>query len=406
MPEPLDRTAFLLRVADAVDLQPAEVGEVLEELSSHLSDAAAGWREAGLDPDDAEQRAIRSLGDPATLGRELGQARHSRKQLLSAVGGGVWSALTFGLWSYLTIWLVAIGVLAASVLVGQAVVRGLGLSYSGWLTGPLESAATVVVIAVWFAWIGWVLPARVATRAGRSVRGVRNAVGVAGLVAASALLWTVPALSLDWVLAVGLPLCPLALLWAARRSADHVTFFPPTRARTRLGLFLGAVVAVTALGFVTANASGMQGGWEVDTSRIGASGSSEPLLDAAPLSLTGSMSAEQGLSTWTVDLSIPDGQLAAYAQRFRTLQLEVWPVAMADGVVTFGAAPLATTAVPVAQDAQVSVDLPAYRTPVDVVTAVVLIAADGRRVVWGIASGPEETPLWHGTIFDWWVNAR
>jgi hypothetical protein len=62
VPEPLDRDAWLARVATSLDLPGPMAADVVEELAGHLDDASAAWRDAGLDPVDADRRAVRSLG--------------------------------------------------------------------------------------------------------------------------------------------------------------------------------------------------------------------------------------------------------------------------------------------------------------------------------------------------------
>ncbi len=405
MPEPLDRATFLLRVADAVDLQPAEVGEVLEELNSHLSDAAAGWREAGLDMDDAEQRAIRGLGDPAELGRELGRARHRRKQLLAAVGGAAFSALGFGAASFAVVGLLATAVVLCSLSVFTAIVQLTGMSVSGWFTGPAANAGTVALALLWFAWMGWALPARVARRLGRSVRGVRLVVGIAGLAVGSALVWTVFSADIDWILALGLPLGPAAFLFTALRPAPSVRSFPQTTARGRLALLLAVVVATTAAGFATARANDYASWWEMNLASIGSPSDTEPLLASSGSSVDwGEVQGGPGrLAVYALSDST---DAAAFEQRFSEFRLEVWPVATEGHEVQVGPAPLVVAATPVAPEMVTSLDLPTPRNAILVETVAVLVAKDGTRVLLEAAGAPELTPPWRGTLVDWWLTAR
>ncbi len=404
MPDPLDRATFLLRVADAVDLQPAEVGEVLEELTSHLSDAAAGWRAAGLDVDDAEQRAIRSLGDPATLGHELGRARHRRRHLLAAVGGAAFSALGFGAASLAMVWLLAAAVVLCALSALIAITQVTGMSGSGWLTGPSASVGTVVLAVLWFAWMGWALPARVARRVGRSVRGVRLAVGIGGLVAWSVVLWTLYSTDMDWILAIGLPLGPVAFLLAALRPATSVTTFPRTTARGRLALLLAVVAATTGAGFATVQANDSSSWWSGDVSSIGVASDTEPLLagSGSPVNW-GDVQGGPGLfASYVVG---DPSRVAAFEQRFSTFRLEVWPVTVVDHQVNLGPAPLAVAATPVASEMVVGLDVPSPRSPVQVEAVVVLVARDGTRVVLD-PGGLDRTPPWKGTLLDWWCTSR
>jgi len=407
--EPLDRTAFLRQVADSVDLQPIEVGEVLEELTSHLSDAAAGWRDAGLDPDDAERRAIRGLGDPARLGRELGEAHHERRQLLAAVGGGIWSALTFGIWSFLFVWILFGGVGLIVTVGAVSVLQGLRLGTGNWLSGGADSLITAAVTTIWFAWMGWVLPQRVARTAHRSVRGVQRAVGLAGLGIGTALLWWIPTLAMDPILAIGLPIGPIAFCVAAQRPCRGTDPFPTTTVKTRLGVALAVAAVTIALGLSTMAASTpFQRGFGFDTASIGASdfaglGTSDTLPGA-------SFQVTFGTSpTVTASASYPDDAwFREFAARYPTTSLEVWPmVATATDFYVPGSAPIATMRLDTTKQAfddPITMDMPMPRTPEIVLTVLVAVGSDGSRAI--IGSNAVMTPTWHGTLYDWWFSGR
>lgn len=403
MPEPRDREAFLRAVADAVDLQPGEVGEVLEELASHLSDAADGWRRAGYDPSDAERRAIRSLGDPVELGRELGRARHRRRQLLAAAGGAVFSALGLGAVSFVVVGLLAAAVVLCSLYAFWAVVQVTGLQYSGWLTGSVANVGTVVLAALWFGWLGWALPARVARRAGRSVRGVRGPVAVLGFLLGSAMLWTLFSTEMDWVLAVGLPFTPIAFLLAALRPSPRIALVPRTTARQRLAVLAVAVAATTAVGF--ASAAPRDAWWSGDFSALGGNASRDPVLSGAGWGIDWGDVTGSGTGQFAAFVTGDGVSTAALAERYPTFRLEAWPVVRTDHRLVLGAAPLAASSVPVSSETDVrDLVLPVLRTPVEVEFAAVLVARDGSRVLLG-ATGPTPTPPWRGTLLDWWLGA-
>jgi hypothetical protein len=412
VPEPLDRATFLLQVADAVDLQPAEIGEVLEELSSHLSDAAAGWREAGLDMDDAEQRAIRSLGDASQLGRELGRARHQTRHLLAAVGGAVFNTITFGIWAYLTLWLVGGGLAIVGGLLAWWILTALGGSSSGGFTGPVASLGTVLIAALWFAWVGWVLPSRVARTAHRSVSGVQRAVGLVGVAVGTWILWTWPQVDMDPVLAFGLPLGPLAFLLASRHASRGQDLFPETTRRMRAGIALAVVLVTAAVGLVTVRPSTDHGFWQADTSMLGSEPAADPVLASMALTTSsGWDTSGQVPMAESASITIDDEQqLAAFARHIRTLTLEAWPVDVHDGNLTFGPSPLASASLAVTADnpnLEVRLPVPSYRTRVEYLSVLVGITTDGRRVLLsGPSGGPNQTPAWHGTLFDWWNTGR
>ena len=403
MPEPLSREAFLRQVADAVDLQPNGVGEVLEELDSHLSDAAAGWREAGLEPDDAERRAIRGLGDPDVLGRELGQARHQRRQLLAAVGGGLWSAFTFGIFAFVAPWLIVGGLALVAVLGTVAVAHAIGWPNGSWLAGPAGSMGTVAVTALWFGWTGWVLPRRVARAANRSVAGVERAAGVAGLVLGSLLLWTRIDVDMDPVLAIGLPLTPLAFLLAALRPARGPRVLPHTSLGLRAGIAMAVVLATTALAWLTFTPSSGSGfGFNVAT--MGVDSSSVPFFATADVNAS---TFASGQRVATAQVWVDEAHRAAFVSRYPRLALEVWPIMGEGDTRTAGPQPIASVSVDASAglDAGLSLAMPTPRTPVWTVTTVVALGADGSRVMLG-APDIGETPAWHGTLLDWWFTGR
>ena len=122
------------------------VGEhLVEELAGHIDDAAAGYRETGYAPEDAERRAVRDLGDPRDLGGSLGRARRRGRFVLAAVGGGVRSVLLDGLRVWIVLWLVAVLFAMIALAIASTVLHLLGTSSSSYFGGPLGSAATLVV---------------------------------------------------------------------------------------------------------------------------------------------------------------------------------------------------------------------------------------------------------------------
>jgi len=115
-----------------------------------------------------------------------------------------------------------------------------GRSTSSYFGGPLGSLVTVTAVASGFAYIGWILPTRIAGPAVRSVRGVRRPVAMLGLVIGSVLVWSLVSVAMDPVLAVGLPLGPVAFALASLRAPRRPTF--------RVGV-VPALVGVAVLWF-------------------------------------------------------------------------------------------------------------------------------------------------------------
>ena len=68
-----EREAFLR--AALRSLRPGRARAVLErELRDHMDDAAEAYRAQGLPPEEAEARAVASMGDPKALARQIRQA--------------------------------------------------------------------------------------------------------------------------------------------------------------------------------------------------------------------------------------------------------------------------------------------------------------------------------------------
>jgi hypothetical protein len=386
-PRASSREAFLASVAAHLDLPGDVVPGVLDELADHLADATEELVGQGVAPEDAERRAIRRLGDPRALGGELSRVRHTRRQVWAAAGGGFRGLVVEGV----RVWL-SMGVLlgVASILglpLALALITAQGRTQVSMLVGPAGSLVTVFACLGGFAYLGWVLPARVAASGRRSVPGVRRAVALAGVVGGSVLMWLLPQVDMDPVLAVGLPLAPAAFAAAALRA--------PARPTVRAGLspaFVGGValcLPMTALAVVTASASG-QGNWMADTSSIG---TQNEAVDAR---------VDWSMNWQMVTVTFPDEAAAA---QFAAIRMETWPTQVRDGVMEFGRAPLEVGVAPVeGLDTTVSYQLPALRDPVTTTTFLVGVRTDGSRIILDEDLSLTSTPPWHGTLFDWWTG--
>jgi hypothetical protein len=392
--DPHDRDAFLAAVRSRLDLPDAMAHDVLDELAGHLDDAAIELRAAGLSAADAERRAIGRLGDPGALGTDLARARHGRRQLLAAVGGGIRAAIVEGIrtWIFLAL---AFGLATALALPAASVLLHLvGRSTSSYLGGPLGSLVAVAAVAGGFAYVGWILPTRVAGPAVRSVRAVRRPVAVLGLMVLSGMLWFLVTVVMDPVLAVGLPLGPVAFALAALRAPERPTF--------RVGFVpavIGAAVlfvpmTLVALATTTDSSSG---GWTAETSSIGAA-------PAADIESTVSVDWA-GPYGETGEVTIDTGQAAnAVAGRLPTLRVEVWPARVVEGTMLFGSAPLITQGAVTQPVTTLRYALPRLRNPVTITTFVIGITPDGRRVVLSAKLDLLRTPPWTGTLVEWWTG--
>ena len=396
MPDTLDRDAFLADVRTRLDLPDEIAHDVLEELAGHIEDAAAELRAAGLSSEDAERRAIGRLGEARALGSDLGRARRGRRRLLAALGGGVQALIVEGIRTWLFLGLTFFLAEMLAMPAASTLLHLIGRSTSSYFGGPLGSLVTVAAVSGGFAYVGWVLPARVAGPAMRSVRGVRRPVAALGLAVGSVIVWCVVSVAMDPVLAVGLPIGPAAFAFAALRAPRHPTF--------RVGVvpaLVGAAVLfipMTLIALATTTDSS-RGGWTADTSSIGA----EPAVGSVESTLSvdwGFPGVEPG--GVTVE-SGPAG--AALAARLGTLQLEIWPAQVVDGVVHFGSGPLVTQSASTEPVTTFQYSLPRLRDPVTTAAFVIGIDADGRRVVLGTNLDLARTPPWTGTLLGWWTGS-
>ena len=396
MPEALDRDAFLVQVAAGLDLPEALARDVLEELASHLDDAAADLRTDGISAEDADRRAFGRLGDPLALGRGLARARHGRRQLLAAAGGGIRAVLVEGIRTYLFLGLSFALAMTFAIPIASSILHLAGTSTSNYFGGPLGSGVTVLAVLGGSAYLCWVLPARIATPAVRSVRGVRRPVAALGLAIGSAVVWLLVPLTLDPVLAVGLPLGPLAFTAAALRAPEpptfRVGFIPATL------LVAALIVPMTFVALATTTPSG-QGGWEADSSAIGAAPAADSLENTS-VNASWSMGAPGDIEV-TLDLGDAAPTLM---DRYTTLAVETWPAVNVNERILLGPVPLVALRVPTQPSTTINLSLPHLRDSVTTATFVVGITPDGRRVVLAEDFSLYPTPVWRGTVADWWLG--
>ena len=390
-----DRDSFLAAVRSSLDLPDKVAQGVLEELAGHLEDVTAELRAAGLSAEDAERRAIGRLGDARALGSELARAHHGRRQLLAAVGGGIRAVLVEGIRAWVFVALLLSLTASLAMLSGWIVLQLMGRSSPSDTAGPVFSLVTVGAAICGFAYLGWILPVRIAGPAVRSVRGVRRAVAFVGLVVASAVLWFLVSIDMDPVLAFGLPFGPVAFALAALRAPDRPTF--------RVGLTPAVVAAAVfffpmALLAVATATDPRSGDWMADTSPIGATLAPTNVEDSIVVDW---MFPYEGPGETTVDAGDAANDLTV---RFPTLQVEVWPARVVDGIVQFGAAPLVSLGAATEQVTTLHYSMPRLRDRMTTATFVVGIAPDGRRVILAENLDLARTPSWTGTLVDWWTG--
>ena len=101
--------AYLDALVAALDLPSGDRADVREEVAAHIADLDAELREAGLTEDGAREEAIRRLGPPDLLGREMTRARQTRWALLAAVGGATWAGAGAAFRGLILGWAVVVG---------------------------------------------------------------------------------------------------------------------------------------------------------------------------------------------------------------------------------------------------------------------------------------------------------
>lgn len=418
-----DRDGFLRQVDEQLPFIAEQRADVLEELRGHLDESVAGLIDGGWDPVGAEEEALRRLGDPDALARDIGRAQQTNRRLLAAAGAGV---VYVGISPF-----VAIVALMPSmlVLIGFALLlSAIGVDGDGGLFTTSSQLALPVLLML-FAWAaGQLVTTAVARNAHRSMAWARRR--VAAVMVPLVTIWVVgfqraqfdlPAIALFL-------LVPVAAAIGIRQAREGTPLL-----FTRRGMLPVSAVMVTTvvtLGVIAPDSGYVDTPYRWDVVE-------EP--DALNLGVVGA------LTDPTVDLTKrgylwSDGN-AAYgptAQRwpiwpeYPTVQLEVWP-ATDDGFRVHPAAtgPLAIAtvgAVPAPQDARMTIDVlgnhflllprevqPRYRKwqpmgatiPASQRTewgpswaVLVGITEDGRRQVleWSPRSVP---PRFLGTMLEW-----
>lgn len=237
MPE-TSREAYLAELDAMLPFPTARRAEILEEISTHLDDAAADG--------SSEARAQARLGTPLDLARELSRPEQTPMRLLAAAGAGVRAAVGPWLYGYLLAALVvSVGLwtlAALLMLISSLVARDLALS----LGGGWGTAATAIPIAV-----ALCFAARAATTAASiAARRVRSDVepwvaGVGTTLAASIVLfvWGPPQNAAS---VVALAIAPFGVVIGAYRPT-----LIPARPRIAPIAAVAATLVLIGLGVIT-----------------------------------------------------------------------------------------------------------------------------------------------------------
>ncbi len=385
----MDREGFLARVAARLDMPLAQATNALDGLRAHLEDAAAAGRERGESPADAERRAVERMGDPDLLGRELTRAHRARRPLLAVIGGSVRAAANeTARASMQGAILIVVSVPLGLVIAGGAL-HAVGRDYGSLLAG---SVLSVLLTWLGFGVVGWTLPGRITDLSGRDHDVVRRVVALTGLVVSSLFLWLVVDFRLDDVLAVGLPLAPLAFVLVALSVPVAPRFHVGMRETLGLGVLL--ILPLAVLGVLTATPRGVDS-WSADLASFGVPAEETWLGNG-----TVRVDWETGFGPETVDISMP----ADAAERLSTLEVEVWPVDIVDGVMRFGAAPLVTAVSSAGAETTLRYVVPSPQRPLETIRILVGGERDGTRIVIDQDLARLQTQSWNGTLARWWFG--
>jgi hypothetical protein len=258
----------------------------------------------------------------------------------------------------------------------------------------VSGLVAAIVAGVVCGYVGRVVPLRVAAATGSSVRAVRRGVALAGLLVGSLVVWLVPAPQLDWPLAVGLPLAPVVFAAAALTATGGR---PGARLVIWPSLAFGVALAPLTLALLFAGTTkpSAELDWHADTAVLGADPASAGMAridDAVWFDMDDrSGRIHLGSAAWLV------------LGRLEAVQAEVWPAAVHDGTMAFGPDPILV--VPVASGAKhIRWQAPVLRDPVDTVTILVGITADGTRVMLDQDLAMHPTPPWTGSVLAWWLG--
>ena len=396
--------AYLDALAAALDLPSDERLEVRDEIGAHLLDLRSELMEAGLTHETAGEEALRRLGLPDVLGRELTRARQTRRALLAAVGGATWAAsgaafrgLILGIAAVLVVAVAAMPALAeASRWAGHGGTWTIG--DAGWYT-TLGVAA--FWIAAWFA--GRTLVSVASRRSHRPAERVRPwAAAIGGaIVGWLSLVWFNAPQNLFSVIALGL--VSAVFVVAALTGSDRPIERPRRARLVSLALFAAVVVAVPLLVWMAVTPV------QTQLSAVGSGpyASMQDLLHATGFDLPGRFVAdppdlgniEQQLDHGLVTASL-DG-VAAVTTRWHDLRLEAWRATQSGGEIDRAyTAPFAIAPMAVQSDRLVgAVRVDRTRDVSQWVLVVTGIAADGGRDLIATVGGSNST--FTGSAWDW-----
>jgi heme exporter protein D len=395
---------YLDALTAALDLPTDERLEVRDEIGAHLLDLRSELIEAGLADEAAGQEALRRLGPPDVLGREMTRAHQTRRALLAAVGGATWAA-TGAAFRGFVLGIAGVTVVAVVGMLVMAVATRLfgngtwTIGDAGWYT-VLPVAA--LWIAAWFA--GRTLVSVVARQSHRPAARVRPWAAVIGgtVIAWLALVWLTAAQNLFSVIA--LAFVPAVFVAAVLTGTDRPIERSGRARAASLALLATVAIAVPLLVWMAATPV------QTQLSGVGSVvpyASMQELLHATGFDLPGRYVAdppEFGTMNMQVDRGLVTESIeggAAATTRWHDLRLEAWHATQSGGEIDRAfTAPFATAPMAVQSDHLVgAVRVDRTRDVSQWVLVVTGIAADGGRDLIATVGGSNST--FTGSAWDW-----
>jgi hypothetical protein len=292
-----------------------------------------------------------------------------------------------------------VAIVAAFWLFGQGLGGSLGdpmaFATMAAALNPLASVVPVAEVTAVIVYLGIRLPARAARASTIPEAIVRRWVAAIGGALVWAASWLVLPMSLDPVLAVGYTLAPVAFAMAALRGPATPPILKGWRPYVLLAAAYGTGVAVMLLPLYWVPSAPpvlAAVGEPAASQAIG-----ERIVDVYHWTI-GPSTSDSRLTT--LDLDWPIGEVP-----FSSIQVEVWPMVVHDGVPEAASPPL--TVIPAAElghRVRVAWPMPAPRDRRLVLTAAVGVLPDGRRLILDPEPDIDLTPAWHGTLLGWWFG--
>ena len=394
---PRPRVAYLARVRAGLHLPEGDTTEVIEELAAHFSDATEALRAEGLTEDQAEREAMARLGSPDALADEIRRSHQTTRRALAAAGGGVFAAVTSGLYGLILGW--------ALVVVGMIVVGSLAMTV-GRSVGvesvvPSRTTGTVMGAVVWS--LAGFFAARAATRrfavtARRSITDVRPGLALLAAAFAGVVSLNQP-VYLDALAVVAVLLIPAAAAFGALRARE-VEARPRRRQRIAVaGLVVVAVVfPVLAMALPPTGGSGALGPLRTQDEYLAYYGPryapmGELRWDDFQMATASFGGGEAHLVE--AELNVP-ASLATWSD----IRLEGWLRDPADDAVLAGETQPFAASAPLAPGAQnLTLEVGRLRDVGPYFTAVAGTSPEGERV---ILVGPVPMDaVFRGSVIDW-----